>query len=408
MCYHVDTRFDTSKPESDTGTIAMSKSTAPSKPRKDFPLFPHQTGRWCKKVLGRHEYFGGVADDPNGEKALKLWLDRKDDLLAGRRPQLAGDQVTVRDLLNRFRGAKKDLFDSGEIVRSTYTDWVETCDLLKDFFGLTRTLVSIRSEDFERLRAKLAKSRGPVALGNEIQRVRCVFRYAYEAELLDSAVRFGPSFKRPSRKVLRKARIERGPRMFAPAELHAILGEAGPQLRAMTMLALNCGFGNADCGRLPNAAIDFKNCWIDFARPKTGIERRCPLWPETIQALKVAIGHRPEPADSAHSDLVFITKYRGPWHKETSDNPVTKEFAKVLKALNLTRKGRNFYTLRHVFATIGGEAKDAPALSAIMGHDPGDMASIYREAISDDRLQAVVNHVRAWLFPATAKKRKPR
>ena len=34
------------------------------KPRPDFPLFPHQCGRWAKKVRGKFVYFSKVADDP--------------------------------------------------------------------------------------------------------------------------------------------------------------------------------------------------------------------------------------------------------------------------------------------------------------------------------------------------------
>jgi integrase len=178
-------------------------------------------------------------------------------------------------------------------------------------------------------------------------------------------------------------------------------------MAAMVLLGLNCGFGNADCGRLPIKAIDFKGGWITFPRPKTGIERRCPLWPETIKMLKAVIEDRAAPKDPANGELLFVTKYGAPWHKETSDNPVSKEFSKVLKALKLERSGRNFYTLRHVFATVGGETKDAPAVSAIMGHDPGDMASVYRETISDERFRAVTDHVRAWLFPPKPR-RKPK
>ncbi len=79
-----------------------SRSSNPSKfqkPRPDFPLFPHATGRWAKKVRGKLHYFGRCADDPKGQAALNKWLDQKDELLAGRKPRVkTGDELTVKDL----------------------------------------------------------------------------------------------------------------------------------------------------------------------------------------------------------------------------------------------------------------------------------------------------------------------
>jgi hypothetical protein len=60
---------------------------------------------------------------------------------------------------------------------------------------------------------------------------------------------------------------------------------------------------------------------------------------------------------------------------------------------------------------LGRETKAQLAVNAIMGHAPAanDMASIYRERISDERLREVTDFVRTWLFgtkkPA-AKRRK--
>ena len=54
---------------------------------------------------------------------------------------------------------------------------------------------------------------------------------------------------------------------------------------------VNCGFGNGDCASLPLSAVNLDAGWIDFPRPKTGINRRCPLWPETVAyAQKIATG----------------------------------------------------------------------------------------------------------------------
>ena len=71
---------------------------------------------------------------------------------------------------------------------------------------------------------------------------------------------------------------------------------------------------------------------------------------------------------------------------------------RLLSKLRLARRGHTFYALRHTFETIGGESRDQVAVDAIMGHSREDMASVYRERIGDDRLQAVVKQVWRWLF----------
>jgi len=66
--------------------------------------------------------------------------------------------------------------------------------------------------------------------------------------------------------------------------------------------------------------------------------------------------------------------------------------------MRIHRPGVSFYCLRHTFETIAGEARDQVAVDHIMGHARDDMASLYRERISDERLIAVTNYVRDWLF----------
>jgi integrase len=374
-----------------------SRKNKPDKPRPDFPLFPHATKRWAKKIRGKIHYFGPWGD-PDG--ALNKYLEQKDDLFAGRKPRPQVDGFTVRDLCNHFLNSKRHLLDTRELTQRTFDDYKAACDRIVQAFGKKRLVEDLRPDDFEQLRAKLARTWGPVTLTNTIQRIRSVFKFAAENQLISRPVCYGQGFKRPSQKALRKARNAKGPRMFEAKELRAMLAKAEQPLKAMIFLGINCGYGNSDVGNLPRSALNLERGWITFPRPKTEIVRRCPLWPETIEALRDAIARRPEPKAEGTAGLVFITKYGTKWAKVGMDNPVSKETAKLLKDLGLHRPGLNFYALRHTFETIGGETDRQTAVNFIMGHAPAsdDMSAVYRERIGDDRLRAVTDHVHRWLF----------
>ena len=124
------------------------------------------------------------------------------------------------------------------------------------------------------------------------------------------------------------------------------------------------------------------------------------MWPETIEAVRDSISRRPISKEPGSDRLVFLTRYGLSWTKETSTNPISQEFRKLLNRLNLYRPGLGFYALRHTFETIGGDSRDQVAVSHIMGHTPhaGDMSARYRERIDDQRLVDVVAHVHRWLF----------
>jgi integrase len=154
--------------------------------------------------------------------------------------------------------------------------------------------------------------------------------------------------------------------------------------------------------------------WLDFARVKTGVNRRIPLWPETIAALQEVIANRRKPADAADADLIFITRsglrwVRGGFEekkrlgktiiKARDDNQLGKTFSLLLDSLGLKRPGVGFYALRHSFETVAGGSLDQVSVNFIMGHIDSSMAATYRHGIEDARLRAVVNHVHDWLFP---------
>ena len=408
----------------------------------DFPLYAHGSGQWAKKVRGRLRYFGKWSDP---QAALKKWNAQKTDLLAGRVPRAVGpDELLLHTFLNAFLRAKKLLLEQGQIVERSWQDYLETCKRLVRVFGRETAVSHLVPEDFQRLRADMAKNWGPTRIGNEIRRCRMPFRWGVDNGYIPHVPRYGEAMKRPSAKVLRKHRSSKGKRMFDALQINYILKEAGPTMKAMTLLGINCGLGNQDVALLRKKNIDLKTGWLDFPRPKTGIPRRVPLWRETIAAIRRVVKIRkrrrekagkenasgeataaaavdiatPKTSGSASTSpasddgqvktdrrrrhwrkLVFVTKHGRPWTSKTG-SPVSTEFGRLLRRCSLSRDGLNFYALRHTFQTVADGARDPQATSAIMAHvaKADDMSAVYREEIQDGRLRAVIEHVHAWLF----------
>ncbi len=111
--------------------------------------------------------------------------------------------MTVRELVNRFLTAKRHLVDTRHLSPRTFTTYRSTGLKLTAAFGPSRLVSDLRADDFETLRADFARGLGPVTLGHEVCHARMVFKYAYDAGLIDIPVRFGPTFKVPARRTLR-------------------------------------------------------------------------------------------------------------------------------------------------------------------------------------------------------------
>jgi len=407
-----------SKSNVSAGSLQASRKSDWTPPYPDFPLSFHTaSGRLYKTIRGKRHYFGYAEKKGGWQAALEKYQEQRDDLHAGREPRGASEGTTVKELLNRFLTAKTLQVETGEITNRSFVDYKRVTDRIVAVFGAGRAVSDLRTEDFENLRAKIAERGGLVYLAGEIRRTRVVFNYAWQAGLIDAPVRFGPMFKPPKKAALRKEKqANGGSKMYEPDELREILATAGQPLRAMILLGLNAGMGNADVGQLPIEAVDLQGGWITFPRPKTGIERRVPLWPETTAALREWLQERPEPKDERAAGLVFVTRWGGPWHVDDPRSPVSFEFAKLLGRIDtaaaeqakkdgtkprpkLVRPRRGFYGLRHVFQTVGEESGDVIATRHVMGHAVNDVSAFYRERVLDSRLRAVVEHVRRWLFP---------
>lgn len=410
---------------SDQSTRKRSRSNntaRPPKPFATFPLSPHPSGAWQKKIGGKIFYYGRWGRVVGGKltrlpgdgwkEALALYeaVETDDRLGRPRRAELRDgvvvklrpdtpDSPTVRDLCNKFLTAKKARLDAGlRMSPRMFAEYKMTTDRIVATFGKDRQLTDLVPDDFARLWAELAGRYGPVRLTNEVTKVKTVFKYAVGNKLM-LEVPYGTEFVKPDRTTLRKHRAASGKRLFAAAEVRALVAAAGVQMRAMILLGINAAFGNNDVGTLPLAALDLDAGWCEFPRGKTGIERKAKLWPETVAAVRRAIAERPTPTDPAAGGLVFVTKYGNPWASDGAATAVSHEFGKLLKGFDLARPGVGFYSLRHTFRTVADAAHDLNAIRTVMGHTDDSIDANYTHGIADERLAAVAEHVRAWVYP---------
>jgi integrase len=409
---------DNQRPRSPASLARLVALGVPRALADTFPLTPHASGRWCKKLRTPHGpkifYFGNTSD---WQGALERYHAEKQDLITGRPPEKRSrDGLRIIDLLNQFLHFKRGLVATGELTMRSWYDYHQTGQRVLKVFGQDRLVETLEPTDFETLRADFGITWGPVRIGNEINRTRMFFRYGFEIGIISRPVKFGPGFKRPSRKKLRTvralARHKDGARMFSAEELRRIIDAALQPMKAMTLLGINGGLSGMDVATMPLTALDLDKEILDFPRAKTGVDRVIPLWPETVQAIRAWLALRPEPKHPDDAHLLFLTKQRRPWYRHGRfvendkggaevkgiDNPVSKSFRVLLSKLGISGK-RNFLALRHGFRTIARGARDREAVDFIMGHTDESMAVHYLEdRLSDERLRHVTEYVRTWLF----------
>ncbi len=384
----------------------MPKSLPHGKPaRRKSPLWFHASGQWCKKYRGQFYYFG-----TDQEEALRRYFAEWETIKAGgpRGPR-PGVGYTVKELSNKFLTAKRRQVDTGELSSRMWSEYHQACESVVTTFGKGRSIATLRAADFGKLRASLAKTRGPFALAKQIQMIRTLFAFAYNSEYLEAPIRYGDQFDKPPRRVMRLEKTKAAPKLLDAAAVWKLLDKADPQLKAMILLGLNAAYGQSDCSTLERKAIAARPGWLEAPRQKSGIGRKARLWPETIAAIAAVEKVRPDPKDHADAGAVFLTIQGNRWVKfldhgtekrGSRNDSVGVQFRKLAKKAGVPL---GFYSLRHTFQTIADGARDPIAVKVVMGHVDPSMSENYREEMSDERIEKVCEHVRKWLLAGKPK-----
>ena len=244
--------------------------------------------------------------------------------------------LIVQEMVARFLNARTTGRGERALDLRTWKEYEDYGQRMIRVFGGQAAVQDLGPADFLKLKTDLQKThKSLVSLKGDIRKIKVFFNWAGPARraqpLYQRPLRFGPDFQAPSTKAIKRQLDQQPTKVFSRKQICRLLTKAGPKLRAMILLGINCGLGNTDCARLTRNRINLKTGWLHYPRPKTGVDRHCPLWPETIEAVKKVWAARKVPHDPAHAEHVFLTKRRSPF----DGTDISHEFRKLADKIKL-------------------------------------------------------------------------
>lgn len=368
-----------------------------------LPLYRHKNGQWCKRIGGKIYYFG--TDLPN---AIKLYGKSRDSIAAGCGKVVDRPDLPLHRLADTYYDHKQRQLLLGELTSRSLSDIKNTLSKLCAIAGREsdpamwdrHSFASIRDALFKPIKRKektggrpTPESRSHITVGGDIRRIKAFLNWCYKNNYLPE-IKHGGELSQPKARIVRleKQKSTSGP--LAAKDIKAIIAQCNKHFLPVVMLGINGGMGAADIAQLSMSQMT-QFPWLNCPRQKTGAPRRIWLWPETQKAINDCMQGRKEPRE-CYSHIALLTSHQTPWVREGID-AATQMFTKAREAAGLSRG--SFYDLRRTFQTVGDETLDFPAVSFCMGHAPNssDMAARYRQ-VGDERIQAVCERVRQWLF----------
>jgi integrase len=268
LCYTYDYTFE---------RVFGGDIMAGSRPASN-PISYH---KWTKQFYvtraGKRIYIGS-----DKEQALKRYhrLGLGFELI--QQEPAAPIEITIKELANRFISAQQANWRTPKDTLKCYKDWLGR--FIEDYSRLR--VADFAVEQFARWKISL-KERGysTESINHYLSAVRAMFTFAEETGLIEKALK------------LKRVKNEKKPRLgsnakplYATGNLRLLLEQADMQMKAMIMLALNCGFGPKDIQDLTWDQIDGER--VTLPRSKTGVCQTYLLWPETLQLLNEIGQHR--------------------------------------------------------------------------------------------------------------------
>jgi len=365
------------------------------------PLFHHGNGQWARKVRGRLRYFGTDLD-----AALKRWAAEKDHLLAGLDPPRLDGEPTVAELGNLYLADCRQRIADGKVRGDHTLRVMPALQKLIDGLGGSARLTKATPTAWSKVRRLLDLSKdesrrmAPATVKADAARCRAFLNWVKRQRLVAGEIHHAGALDPPAKRELRIAKSAMGSRLWDAGDLRATIEAASVQFKPVLLLAINAAFGIADIAAIKRSQIRPSTEYLDLARNKTGVPRRVWLWPETREAIAVAVAKRAEPHRQRFVDRLLLTPRGLPWHRIEDGRPIDSgcsELRRTVERAGLTTP-RTLYDCRRTFRTVASAVCDLEAINCAMGHEGSGEGTTYMQGISDDRIRRVCDHVRQWLF----------
>lgn len=385
------------------GTKVLRDKSTKVKPEKpeNSPLYAHNNGQWAATVRGQTVYFGPWDDHTS---ALAEYHEMSRHVGRGGDPFAP---TTVGALLQLFLSEQKGRHKEGKIRTRTLNDLLRHCPVFETHFGKHTRIQALTlkaMKDFrESLNDGVNGSLNAIGVSIRVRLLRQMLKWAEEKKYIDRAL-WRESVTMPTARQVRDAKEVTASKTMPLATGQALLQCENPMMKVAHYFGANCAFEPHDCGEVKWRHLEIGHVsWLNFPRPKTGCPRRCPLWPETVEAIKAWKSVRPKGND----ELVLVSRNGSPVAGTGSASTrvgginassiVSRQTDRQLRALALKEPGVCYMGWRHVAQTIG-ETASPLGTKGIMGHVPAksDMSSEYRVDIAPEILFSVVKVLREY------------
>jgi len=309
-----------------------------SRPASNPISFHKHTKQYYVTRGGKRIYLGS-----DKEKALKKYHRMGLGLELVQQEVALPVEITIKELANRFIAAQRANWRNPKETLKCYKDWLGR--FIKDHPRLK--VANFTVEKFARWKLSLKEREySPESINHYLSAVRAMVVFAEETDLIEKA----PKLRRIKNERIPQTGSKEKP-LYTLDELQKLLESADLKLKAMIMLALNCGFGPKDLQDLTWDDIEGER--ITLPRSKTGVCQTYLLWPETkklldeIQQQRAMLITKMAKRKVQHSDYghVFVTRFWKLWSKDA----VAEQFRKLCNKTNVQCYG--FYRLRHCAST---------------------------------------------------------